>query len=524
MNKTIKGLLVTALALSAQSAHAYTNKTFLQPRNQGLVNLPLEMTTFQERISVPTGKRCGGHLEAALFGGANTNKHEIGKYFGINNKSEITLTQGMNPLQLRTDNGTFDVGYMIHDSEYARNTYANEKLGSISFIPQSTHVGVDFVYYQDLSKIVNGFYLKVNVPVESVSNDLKLKVKGGSIAEAVATIGTGLATKANIYNFFKGHAIVDQDDSDKQERLSAGKIHGKRTATGVSDIDVMLGYNFIKEEASHAGFNIGFSIPTGKKSTGEWLFEPVYGTPNFGFGAGFEGCKRIWGDTNHNLKINAAVNFRYLFQGTEHRMPGIGEDNFGLYELIAYKNDDDDTSISLTPAANLLNEKVHVTPGCQFDGIIGFAYNKGGFNMDLGYNIYFKEREDVKAIKTHYLGHYEYGTASKGLVVAGDDMGDAKQVGTQAAFESVTHILGESKLQFDNVRDTDIPWLSRHDVAMGAAQTPSQFTNSIYAGLGYAFRKWEYPMMLGCGGKYEFAAKNSALEIWQIDAKIGLSF
>lgn len=560
MNKSVKGLLVTALVLSAQSAYAsHTNKTFLQPRNQGLVNLPLEMTTFQERFSAKPVKGWGSHLEATVFGGMNTNKNGLGRYFGINNDNKIDLFLGTNPLQLTTKNGTFDVGYIIHDSANAKasstsvatsSSSATGDLGTLRFSPRAAHAGVDFVYYQSLAKIAKGLYLKINLPVQYVSTDPKLKVDVDNAPTGV------LATEENIRNFFKGEDydasssvngstrlegssgndlqsssdqelanIVGQTSVDQQIALRAGKINGKRSATGVADIDVMLGYNFVDEEASHAGFNLGMSIPTGKKSTGKYLFEPVYGTPNFGFGAGFEGSKRIWGNKNHNIKINSAINFRYLFQASEHRIAGLGKDNFGHYELLAFNNPDTGT-IGLIPAANILNKKVQVTPGCQFDGMLGFGYNNGGFTMDLGYDIYFKEREDVNQCK-HYFAPNTYGTASKGLKLNGDTLevgtGDYLTYGAPS-FDSRTNKFGENSLQFDNVADANIPWLSDEDVSMSAAQTPSQFTNSIYAGFGYAFRKWTCPMMLGMGGKYEFAAKNSALEVWQLHGKIGVSF
>ena len=56
------------------------------------------------------------------------------------------------------------------------------------------------------------------------------------------------------------------------------------------------------------------------------------------------------------------------------------------------------------------------------------------------------------------------------------------------------------------------------------AATPTQITNSIYVGAGYLFKAYDYQALVGIGGKYEFAAKNSVEEVWQVWAKIGVSF
>jgi len=529
MNKTIKGLLIAALALSAQNVSgASTNKTFLQPRNQGLVNLPLEMTTFHERTSAKIANRWGFNFEATGFFGQSTNKSQLGKYFGINNTNTITLQRGRNPLQLTTLDGTFDVGYIIHDNAYAPAAHAATSLATLTLNPQSTHYGVDFVYYQDLSKVIKGAYFKINLPVECVQNNPKFKVTGGAT--------TGLATNANIYSFFQGGTIAGQTATDLQSALTAGKISGKRSATGISDIDLMIGCNFIKKETSHVGVNIGFNIPTGKKSTGAYLFEPVYGTQSFGFGGGIEGSKRFLGNEKHNLKINFAADYRYLFKGSEKRILGLGADNFGQYELIATRLDNVSTAnpIPLFPAANLLNQSVNVTPGSQIQGIIGFAYNYRGFTIDLGYNLYGRESELVKAKGTVIppVNEYTrvtiatqatagtYGTASKGLIATTGYTSEVGAVGPSSSGGA----FGSLPTQFDTAGAASQPWLVPGDVVTGVAATPSQFTNSIYAGIGWAAKEWRCPLMVGIGGKYEFASKNSVLEVWQIDAKLGVSF
>lgn len=521
MNRKIKSLLITALAFSLQNIGAYTNKTFLQPRNQALTNLPFEMTSFYERTSAKRTNHCGFNLEAVGFYGESTNKTELGQYFGFKNKNTITLERSQNPQWLENPDGFFDIGYLIHDTTASPAGWTDLPHSLISLRPKSVHYGVDFVYYQELPK---RWFFKINVPVECVQNNPHLSIVGGDPATIPAP--GHLATKANILNFFQGNAIEGQPVNNQQLPLTAGKIHGRRSATGVADIDVMVGYRFLNEEAWRASFNIGVNIPTGKKATGKYMFEPIYGTVNVGLGCGVDASGRVWGNDHENFKINLAVNYRYFFKGSEHRIPGIDRDNFGQYELLAKANATVADPIILQPAANILNQKVNVKLGSQFEGLLGLAYNKGGLTLDIGYNIYHREGEKVSATRTTFTPS-TYGTASKGLILSGATSGATTAVGIQPA-DALSVVFGspvQGESQFDVTNDSEPAWLRDfYDLSLGAAATPSQLTNSIYAGAGYAFKEWRCPLMLGIGGKYEFASRNSSLEIWQINAKAGLSF
>jgi hypothetical protein len=59
---------------------------------------------------------------------------------------------------------------------------------------------------------------------------------------------------------------------------------------------------------------------------------------------------------------------------------------------------------------------------------------------------------------------------------------------------------------------------------LASASTGSQFTNAIFGGAGYVFKNWDCPLMLGVGGKYEFANNNNALEQWGVWLKAGVGF
>jgi hypothetical protein len=468
MNKILKGLLVAALAISA-NVQAHTNKTFLMPRSHG-VNLPMELATFNEVAN-------------------RTSEDQFaGEYFGIKGKSSFNLQYngGATPADL-------DAGYIIHN--VTKNAATKSDFATLSLDPEQHAWGVRLDYYQNLDKLLKGLYFKVALPIVHVENDMELGVKATAADDVTA-----------IRNYFKGAGDIAQTNSVGQKALTYAKIDGQRDRTGVADIDLVLGYKFLNKENYHVALNLGLTIPTGNESEGEFVFEPMIGNgDHFGFGGGLDASARIWGDDCHNLKINVVANYRYLFENDEKRTLGIKgvtgvNGDWSQYYLLgkiatpAVKNLD----TNFIPAANITTQNVDVTPGSQLDAIFALAYNNGGFCVDLGYNLFWKEAEDIE-IKSDPFNS-QYGIVNLNLVPnddAGDDFTAAKTVGGA---------------------------LTKANLDKSVAETPSQVSHKIYGSLGYIFREWECPVMFGLMGGYEFAGENSALEKWEIGGKIGVGF
>jgi len=66
-------------------------------------------------------------------------------------------------------------------------------------------------------------------------------------------------------------------------------------------------------------------------------------------------------------------------------------------------------------------------------------------------------------------------------------------------------------------------FLKCSDLNTCVAETPSQVSNKLFAGLGYVFKKWDNPLMLGLGGSYEWA-NSAAISGWAVWGKIGIGF
>ena len=139
------------------------------------------------------------------------------------------------------------------------------------------------------------------------------------------------------------------------------------------------------------------------------IFEPIYGNgSHFGFGGGLDAHANLWTKDEQNIKLNFVANYRYLFEASEHR-PLKLKNYLSPYVLLG---DGSAANAPLIPAVNVLTPLgVNVTPGSQFDGILALAYNNGGFSADLGYNLYYREEEDVD-LKAQ-LQQDRYGVAAR---------------------------------------------------------------------------------------------------------------
>lgn len=504
MNKLLKGLLVTALVVG--SVNADTNKTFLMPRSAG-VNLPMEYTTFNELIQHKNGDFFGAHFQVVPFYMDSTNGSDIGKYFGIKDKSSITLDIA----------GDINYRWMFHDAATTAAT-----TGTIAFDPELQAYGARIDYYQDLEKILDGLYLKVALPIVHTETEMHPN----------ATRGAGFLTNDFITNYFNGTygnnspANTAVLGANAQDKLQYAKIGGSHSETSVADIDVVLGYKIWDKEKFYFALNLGLTIPVGNDPDARWAFEPVVGNGNhWGFGGGLDAMVRLWKKNDQDIKLTIVGNYRYLFSGTEKRTLGLKKADGTKLDWSQYRYLADTTVAKNTqmviPVANITTQDVKVETGSQLDAIAYFTYNNGGWTVDLGYNMFYKDSEDVSLKNSdldstkYYVAHNTLNTAT-GVAnpgVAGGD-GDGGGLVTETSIATNVPVVGLLAAGFQ---------VKREHIDTAVAETPSQFTNKIFAGLGYNFKEWEYPMMLGLGGAYEFANDN-AIENWQIWGKIGVKF
>ncbi|NDC42801.1 MAG: hypothetical protein EBZ77_14835, partial [Chitinophagia bacterium] len=263
--------------------------------------------------------RFGGNFLVSGFYSESRNSKALGKYFGVNDKDSFTA--GWTTLATVAQAGDVPAGLLVHDRGAGAGIVAGPATtkATINLVPKTISYGAEFAYKQCLGKVLEGLHLSIALPVERVENNMGL-----SITNAVATdanIRTEKVTSA-LNDFFAGKlgtgantqpgpiGVAAAQDGG-QNKLTKALINGKQTATGIADINVLLGYDFIRGGDWKAGLNIGLVIPTGNTASGQYLFEPIYGNGNhweLGFGGAVDGA--LWRDGDQSIELHVSADYR----------------------------------------------------------------------------------------------------------------------------------------------------------------------------------------------------------------------
>ena len=386
--------------------------------------------------------------------------------------------------------------------------------GKITFRPSRTSYGFRIDYNQKLDAILDGLFMRVNIPIVYVKTSLGYTC---SLTSQQLRTATGFDGGAKtVENYLKGN-VSNTATSYKQAALTYAKIHNGQDKTNIADINLMFGYNFLDKPTKHIAANASFLIPTGNSPDGEYRFEPIVGNGgHFAAGIGCDAYFELWRSNNKSLDLSLAANYKYLFKGTEKRTLDFKYANTTELSTLAntrvmwgpYILGGQSGATEATPLANFLTQNVNVTPGSQLDAMISLAFNYDNWRLDVGYELFVKEAESV-TIKSWTDDTY-------GIAATSWD--------TQYAFmtnASNTTIYMGSDSAYGNYA---LYTIDKEHLLPNNAATPSQLSHKMFLSAGYAFNKWEYPLMIGLGGSYEFASNNSTLEEWAIWFKLGLNF
>lgn len=189
---------------------------------------------------------------------------------------------------------------------------------------------------------------------------------------------------------------------EMQQRWQYGKFSSQAlTKFGVSNIDLILGYNNYMTEFYHFGFYIHAIMPTGTRPNSRYIFEPIIGNgKHFELGGGISAHLILWsrgpdrsltgylqGYVTHMFKNRQLRSFDFCQNGPLSRYILLKEYDQVDNELVYNGN--------LINAINYNTRFAEVSISVKGDASALLAYRSPCTNLDLGYNFYAQTKENV---------------------------------------------------------------------------------------------------------------------------------
>lgn len=295
---------------------------------------------------------------------------------------------------------------------------------TVNLSPSITHFIADFGFFLGLDEWVNGLFFRVDAPVVRAKWNLdfcETVVTTGTIGYPAGYFSASAVPVANLLSSFGSYmngGVPNLGSGITFTQLGACRINNcDETKTGLSDLRLILGWNFLRNEDYHMGLGIEFAAPTGNKPDVTNIFSPVIGNGNhFELGAFYTSHYTFWTseDEESSFGLYVDAQLTHLFKNKQQRcfdLCGKGNSKY----MLAYKltdslqtnhliNDTDPAFASAsgyefnnayTPVANLTTRNVNVSYSVQGDITALFNYTRGGFGWDIGYNFWARSCENI---------------------------------------------------------------------------------------------------------------------------------
>lgn len=616
MKKIISGLLATVLAVSAAQAETYANKTYFAEQPE-LSYRSMDMVGHMGASCSSKEGGFGARVHLTGFYAQSEDNANMTKYFGnatkgfevkdrpaadTSVKKSWSVTTDVNIgrkldessgddaeaqryLQLA---GAFDPtnGLYGQHVDHAPETFLSGggdiMAGTVAFTPKRSEWGARLSWDQDLSSLLDGLSLSVCAPIVSVTHEAKAVELDGA-QEATYEAADKRTNGSTPINYFVT-GMNEASAFNTQDALAKAKLSTKGlTASGVADVNVGLNWRVMHKSRWDVSLGAHAVIPTGNSSTGEYLYEPIYGNNgHWALGGTLAASAKVWNSNRVKLRANVAANYQYVFEAKEIRTMGLKASGTGVvlpgsqYNLLMQ-----DRKAGVFPAANILTQSLKVTPGHQYGGTAGICVDWKGFTFDVGYNLAIRDAEVVKvdaqwqddqyAVASPWfkkaaspiadeLDEHEnrigglngetvvakegvsgkgvtgvaasfderaYGIATKGTAIDGMSVHNAVSVGGPIQHASATSTLADRKrgASVDTANGTlATKQASAFNIAPEAAATPYQTTHAISGGVGYKI-EGDVPVMLSLGGEYKFADVEARDRTgWAAWGKVGVRF
>ena len=549
------------LILSMPRAHAFFGKTFISPRSLS-VNAARELVGWQEQINrfdrdtnywslaiTPEYTRnygCRGIVNY-LFGGSSSFVFSGSQAPGGRGKCDILADYFGLPLDFKS---------------------------AVCVRPIMSTFIMDFDFYYGLENFCRGLYFRIHAPIGQTNWNPHFLEKisfPGTIGYPAGYMSAAAIPEcelpSSVQKVFQGTTTF----GDMQEPLAYGKIYGREDLVHISDVQLVIGWNPILRERSHFGFNGRVSLPVGSRYCPEFLFNPIIGNGHhWEAGIGLTGHKLFYEHDDYgDCAFYLDANVTHLFANKQLRsydLVGSAGSRYMLIEEIISPSTNlfvggaaapNQYNGHLFPAINKTTLCTKIRVNVQADCALKFCYLRNGWDLDLGYDFWYRSAEKIVCREAFPDDRYAlkgdaqiYGfTAVPSAIALNATESGATLRAGQGAGNFVTGQVLQN-LNVDSPAQAQGPTAGNNLVnstgALVQSSKPavlltdasinecsgiasSAISHKIFMHAGYTWYRPKIEAFMGLGGEVEWApcknkTGNSALSQWGVWVKGGLSY
>lgn len=538
-SRVYKLLTIVFLCTTIQSLYTDTNKckegkdvfskTYLAVWPAYQINSPERVSMQHNKMKLYDDQR--RHMfDITVFGGKSTDSGAIARYFAPFGKQELKVGE------LGTDwaqTGDLDVianyfniftdAYPVRGNPYT-DTISNYTFKSkVTFDPSYEYYGLGLHYrYHFSCDPEKGFFFDTAIPFMHVTTDM-------GMSEKIIQTGGPNGDDPNV----PVDAVANMTQAFKQKDWAYGRIDGARSKLGVSDIQLGIGYTYVKEETHHLSSYTGLVIPTGNKPKGKYVFEPIVGNGGhtgivFAMDLGF----LLWGTSTQRIALELNTASTFFLHANQVRSFDLKNNMWSRY-MFVYNNE---KARWVSQGINKFSKEVSVGHGFVRNINLATTWTHcNGMQIEGGYQFFSRSTESVSLKNCWKTGPAiaALWNDDSGDLISGVPESTKNSAGisrNNATIKQYRYIGNDMSTTFNNFPTGDpkgyqtYKYITDCDLDLESAVTPAIMTHTFYASIG---RYWDHlpnPKFAGLGFSYEFSDDNTAIDRWMLWGKIGFTF
>ena len=398
----------------------------------------------------------------------------------------------------------------------------------VCFSPQITNFLLDFGLYIGLDECWKGLFIDIHMPVchtwwdtnccgPDIECETSTTCSGSFESCLMSTTGNDDVGTTDVVKALNGNFVW----GDVTNEMCFGKLCCRRTVTRIADLEVALGYNFWACEDYHVGIKAVVKAPTGNKTEGRFLFDPIAGNGGrWELGGGLTAHYVLWDrDENCSLAFNFDGYATHMFSTScETRVFDLCANGcFSRYLLLKRYAIKDGNRIlaGLERGPNVFAQEIKTKVNVQGDLTALLSYKSDCWLFDVGYNFWGRSAETCSEFCPE-IAENTYGI--KGTVPVCDNSTQNLRTASLSTISTSEGTAGDDD-------GTEPVFLKGDDLNVNSALAPSAISHSFVFNGTYLWENSDYTPFLGLGGKIEFSGScDTTVDQWKLWLKGGINF